>query len=183
MCHRVVNFLNTARTFFFDTLMTTVARRLGYAVRRWLVFVKVAVVQATRRFEVRSTLLRGIALSLMYALAITMASSLSWSQNNSSVVVIRMTNDKKFVPQRVTIKVGETVEWVNEPDGPEHTVTDDPDKVVDPSYVSSPKGTKPFDSGVIGSGKSFRYTFKTPGTYRYACLPHPAMRGEITVTQ
>jgi plastocyanin len=100
------------------------------------------------------------------------------------MVVIRMTSDMKFVPERATAKVGQIVEWMNDADGPAHTVTDDPDKVVDPAHVSSPKGAKPFDSGVIGSGKSFRYTFKIPGVYRYACEPHEqAMRGEITVTE
>ena len=130
-----------------------------------------------------STLFRRTALILLYALAITLASAMARPQDSGSVVVIRMTSDMKFVPERVTVKVGQTVEWLNDPDGPAHTVTDDPDKVVDPNHVSSPKGAKPFDSGVIGSGKSFRYTFKIAGVYRYACQPHEqAMRGEITVT-
>jgi plastocyanin len=115
------------------------------------------------------------------ALALTSSFSVQ-SQDNGSVVVVRMTNEMKFVPEQVTIKVGQTVEWVNDPDGPAHTVTTDADKVADPSHVSMPAGAKPFDSGVIKSGKSYRYTFTVPGVYRYVCQPHEKMmRGEVTV--
>ncbi len=121
----------------------------------------------------------------IFAAALVLANSFSvLSQDNGSVVVIRMTNDMKFVPEQVTIKTGQTIEWVSDPDGPSHTVTTDPDKIADPSHVSIPKGAKPFDSGVIKSGKSFRYTFTVPGVYRYTCQPHEGlMKGEITVTE
>jgi plastocyanin len=121
----------------------------------------------------------------IFAAALALANSFSTlSQDNSSVVVIRMTNDMKFVPEQVTIKAGQTIEWVNDPDGPSHTVTTDADKVADPRHVSIPNGAKPFDSGVIKSGKSFRYMFTIPGVYRYACQPHEGMMlGEITVTE
>lgn len=120
----------------------------------------------------------------IFAAALVMASSFSASsQNDSSVIVVRMTNTMKFVPEQVTIKKGRTIEWVNDTDGPSHTVTTDPDKVSSPDHVSIPKRAKPFDSGVIQPGKSYRYTFTVPGVYRYACQPHESMRGEVTVTE
>jgi plastocyanin len=121
----------------------------------------------------------------IFAAALALASSFSaMSQDNSPVVVVRMTNEMKFVPEQVTIKPGQTIEWVNDPDGPAHTVTTDADKVADPSHVSIPAGAKAFDSGVIKSGKSYRYTFTIPGVYRYVCQPHEKMmRGEVTVAE
>ena len=122
---------------------------------------------------------------LKFGLVLLLASSYSvFPEESGSVVVIRMTNEMKFVPSHVTVKVGQTVEWVGEPDGPSHNVTTDPDKVVDPGHVSFPRGAKPFDSGIIKSGKSFRHTFTMPGVYRYVCQPHEGvMKGEVTVTE
>lgn len=37
-----------------------------------------------------------------------------------------------------------------------------------------PADASPFDSGVISDG-SFDYTFDTPGTYDYYCIPHQSM--------
>ena len=126
-------------------------------------------------------------LLLVFSLAIVLANSPSampQDQDSGSEIVVRMTNELKFVPDHVTVKVGQTVEWVNELDGPIHTVTTNPDSVADPNHVAIPKGAKPFDSGIIKSGKSFRYKFATPGVYRYVCQPHESMmRGEVTVTE
>lgn len=45
-----------------------------------------------------------------------------------------------------------------------------------------PSGTSPFDSGTISQG-GFEYTFDTPGTYDYYCIPHKSMgmTGRIVV--
>jgi plastocyanin len=39
-----------------------------------------------------------------------------------------------------------------------------------------------FDSGGLGQGDSFEFTFTEPGTYTYHCNIHPAMTGTIVVT-
>ena len=103
----------------------------------------------------------------------------------SETVVVKMTTEHKFVPENITIKVGQTVEWVNEDKAMPHEVTTDPDIAVDPSHVSVPEGVAPFDSRLITSGKSFRHQFTAPGFYRYACPPHEndGMLGEVTVTK
>jgi plastocyanin len=75
--------------------------------------------------------------------------------------------DFAFVPGSVTIKVGTTVTWTNK-DNVGHTATSD-DGV--------------FDSGILGKGSSFSYTFTKAGTYGYFCKPHPYMVATIVVTE
>ena len=66
-----------------------------------------------------------------------------------------------FSPESLTVKVGDTVEWVNEDSAP-HTV---------------------FDSGTLATGQSFSHTFDAPGTYVYHCSIHPSMTGMIIVQE
>jgi plastocyanin len=103
----------------------------------------------------------------------------------SDAVVVKMTTEHTFVPEKITIKVGQTVEWVNDDKAMPHEVTTDPNVAVDPSHVSVPEGVAPFDSRLITSGKSFRHQFTVPGLYGYACPPHEndGMLGELTVTK
>jgi plastocyanin len=103
----------------------------------------------------------------------------------SDAVVVQMTTEHKFMPEKITIKVGQTVEWVNEDKDMTHEVTTDPNVASDPSNVSVPEGAEPFDSRLIRSGKSFRHQFTVPGLYRYACPPHEndGMLGEVTTTK
>lgn len=39
-----------------------------------------------------------------------------------------------------------------------------------------------FDSGIMQTGQTFRYTFNNPGTFEYYCTVHPSMVGEIVVS-
>jgi plastocyanin len=96
-----------------------------------------------------------------------------------------MTPERMFMPEKITIKVGQTVEWDNDDTTMPHEVTTDPNVASDPSNVSIPEGAEPFDSRLITSGKSFRRQFTTPGLYRYACPPHEndGMLGEVTVAK
>lgn len=99
------------------------------------------------------------------------------------VAVIRMTDKPpKFLPDTVTIKVGDTVEWVNDAKTL-HSVDADPDMVQRKQDVVLPKGAKPFDSGFMQPGGTFDYTFTVPGTYKYTCVPHEkdAMNGTVIV--
>lgn len=38
-----------------------------------------------------------------------------------------------------------------------------------------------WDSGGLGTGESFEFTFEEPGEYSYFCTIHPTMEGTITV--
>jgi plastocyanin len=102
-----------------------------------------------------------------------------------SDAVVKMTPERKFMPEKITIKVGQTVEWDNDDKAMPHEITTDPNLASDPSNVAIPEGAEPFDSRLITSGKSFQHQFTVPGLYRYACPPHEndGMLGEVTVTK
>ncbi len=70
-----------------------------------------------------------------------------------------------FAPQRVTVKAGTTVTWINDDDIP-HTVA---------------SSTKLFKSKPLDTEDKFSFTFTTPGSYEYFCSIHPHMTGAIVV--
>ena len=126
-----------------------------------------------------------ICATLVFCTAVYVESTIPAAPQESDAVVVKMTPERKFVPEQITIKVGQTVEWVNDDTAMPHEVTTDPNVASDPSNVSIPAGTEPFDSRLITSGKSFRHQFTLPGLYRYACPPHEndGMLGEVTVSK
>ncbi len=71
----------------------------------------------------------------------------------------------KFVPERLEVKAGDTVTWVNKDFVP-HTVT---------------AKTAGVESGDIAQGK--RWTFKAArkGELDYICRLHPVMHGKLVV--
>jgi len=71
-----------------------------------------------------------------------------------------------FDPEGLSVSVGAAVTWTNL-DGATHTATADDGE---------------FDSGNMGNGDTFAYTFNTAGTYAYHCGAHSSMTGTITVT-
>ncbi|HEX5973295.1 MAG TPA: cupredoxin family copper-binding protein [Gemmatimonadaceae bacterium] len=70
-----------------------------------------------------------------------------------------------FVPSRIEIPVGTTVQWKNN-DPLIHTVT-----AADSSFASPQ----------FGLDGTYRHTFATPGTYAYYCALHPNMKGTVVV--
>ena len=70
-----------------------------------------------------------------------------------------------FLPQRITVKAGTTVTWINEDDVP-HTVA---------------SSGKVFKSKALDTADKFSFTFTTPGTYDYFCSLHPHMTGAVVV--
>jgi Plastocyanin len=70
-----------------------------------------------------------------------------------------------FIQPHLVIEAGTTVVWTNT-DALAHTVTAD---------------NKSFNSGLVYPGKTYRHTFNKPGTYTYACMPHPFMHGTVVV--
>lgn len=83
--------------------------------------------------------------------------------------------DEAYSPLEITVPVGTTVRWVNE-DATAHTVTSGESDGV----VGSPDGR--FDSGFINPGDGYSFTFEEAGVFPYFCLPHPWMRGVVTVS-
>jgi len=84
-------------------------------------------------------------------------------------------SDRAYEPLDVTVPAGTTVRWTNE-DTVAHTVTSGV------SDGSSGSDDGRFDSGFLDQGGTFTFTFDEPGVYPYFCIPHPWMRGSVTVT-
>lgn len=101
-------------------------------------------------------------------------------------VVVEMTDQLRFEPEHVTIRVGGTIVWRNESPMP-HTATGDPlQNPVErshPEYVQLPDHAEAWGSSMLQPGESFAHMFITPGEYLYICIPHvlSGMRGIITV--
>jgi plastocyanin len=78
--------------------------------------------------------------------------------------------DNAFHPQKLTVKVGTTIIWVNK----------------DPAFHSVIEDDNVFHSTLLAIGQSFSFTFDNPGTYPYYCGVKggpggTGMSGEITV--
>ena len=103
----------------------------------------------------------------------------------TAAVIIRMTTQLWFEPPSVTIKVGETMTWVNDSPIP-HTTTGDSDrnpvKETRLDVVQLAPGAEPWDSGLLSQGQTFSHTFTAAGEYQYFCIPHvlSGMLGSIT---
>ena len=100
----------------------------------------------------------GLAAALMLALA----SALPGAAHAANLEV--KIDNFTFGPQKLTVKVGDTVTWINEDDIP-HTV------------VSVGK----FRSKALDTEDKYSFTFTTAGTYEYFCGLHPHMQGSIVV--
>jgi plastocyanin len=75
----------------------------------------------------------------------------------------------KFVPEKITVKVGQKIFWTNKDGDIPHTVT-------------ATKGAT-FDSGNIAGGGTFDYTPTKAGVIDYICTIHPGQTGQIRVTK
>ena len=82
----------------------------------------------------------------------------------SNAVQVIMAN-RSYDPQQVTVKVGDTVTWVNQ-DTPKHDVVADNGE---------------FKSNLFDKGGTFSFTFTKTGTYPYHCSIHPGMVGTVVV--
>ena len=100
-----------------------------------------------------------------------------------SPIVIKMADKQPFyTPSKVSIRVGDTVQWVNAGETV-HSISTNAAMAQNRNDTSMPKGAQAFDSGFIPPGGDYSYTFTVPGTYRYFCLPHEkaGMVGVIVV--
>jgi plastocyanin len=75
--------------------------------------------------------------------------------------------DIKFVPEKATAKVGQTVCWTNEDDVQHDAVDEDGGS---------------FKSALFGNGKTFSWKADKAGTVKYVCTVHPGMDGVLDVT-
>ena len=75
--------------------------------------------------------------------------------------------DYTFTPNRITVPAGTKVVFTNA------------GKEVHNAASADNGG---WDTGMLRSGQSAGVTFNRPGTYSFACAPHPSMIGQIVVT-
>jgi plastocyanin len=76
--------------------------------------------------------------------------------------------NKTFSPKKLTVKVGDSVKFINK------------DSFVHNVFSLSP--VKNFDLGAYGAGGSKTVLFDKPGKVEVECAVHPDMRLEIEVT-
>jgi plastocyanin len=76
--------------------------------------------------------------------------------------------DYKFVPEKITVKAGESVKWTNDEKRASHSIWF--------------KGEGLPESERMLHGDSWERRFDKPGTYPYTCGPHPEMKGVVEVT-
>ncbi|MFI7115871.1 plastocyanin/azurin family copper-binding protein [Amycolatopsis sp. NPDC049868] len=72
-----------------------------------------------------------------------------------------------YGPAALTVRVGDTVTWMQHDQAPHDVVT-----------TSAPVA---FRSPKLSAGQSWSHTFTKPGTYSYYCSVHPDMRATVTV--
>jgi plastocyanin len=86
---------------------------------------------------------------------------------SGNTVTIAMQNIQ-FSPKDATVKVGQTVKWVNQ-DAVDHD-------------VKANSGAS-FKSDLFGKGASYEWKADKAGTVQYVCTVHPGMKGTLTVTK
>lgn len=91
----------------------------------------------------------------------------------AETVKVKMGTDAgtlQFDPATVTIKAGNTVQWVNNKLSPHNVVFEGNETISHKALLFSP-------------GESFETTFTEPGSYNYYCEPHrgAGMVGKVVV--
>ncbi|MEK6848363.1 MAG: cupredoxin family copper-binding protein [Nanoarchaeota archaeon] len=99
--------------------------------------------------------------------AIPESSTTSPTPSVSQTLEVKI-KDSKFVPAEITVKVGDTITWINEDTAP-HTAT---------------ASDNTFDTDRLTKGESGSHTFTDAdvGTHPYICSIHPSMKGTVIVT-
>ena len=102
-------------------------------------------------------------------LALTLA---AFNQNvfaggeNKPLVIIK---DFKFIPQQITIKQGQTINWENREKRQYHSVWFEASGEEEPDYIFP--------------DENYEREFKQTGSFPYRCGPHPRMTGTVIVTE
>ena len=111
-----------------------------------------------------TTRTRNIRLATAFAVGLALAAGFPATSVQAADTQVKIDNFT-FAPQRITVKAGATVTWINDDDIP-HTVA---------------SSTKLFKSKALDTEDKFSFMFATPGVYEYFCSLHPHMTGVIVV--
>ncbi len=126
------------------------------------------------------TLDRRLFTKLLAAFGVSTAAP-ALAQSKTVEVTMRQQPKMIFVPQNLTVSVGDTVRWTN-PFSIPHTVTFDPSMGASAGNVVLPAGVEPFDSGDIEESGTFMHTFTVAGEYKYICKYHESLGMVATLT-
>jgi len=98
------------------------------------------------------------------------------------LVRIEVGDDMRFSPASVSVRMGDTVEWVVTGSIP-HTVTDAPGTAAVREHTVLPPGAAPWHSGLLDTGARYQQVLHVRGTYAYLCVIHEAnsMLGALVV--
>ena len=91
------------------------------------------------------------------------------SEAPADAVIVNIAKMKYETPE-VTIKVGQTVTWINKEAMP-HNV----------DFAAGLVGDTQLIGAMLKKDQAYSITFNEAGTYDYHCSPHPFMRGKVIV--
>ena len=95
---------------------------------------------------------------------LALAPGIVGAQDGARVVTVRVVRFA-FVPDRVEIRPGDAVVWINDDLAP-HTAT-------------AQDGN--WETATLDTGDAGRVEFSTPGAHDYVCAYHPHMTGTVSV--
>ena len=72
--------------------------------------------------------------------------------------------DRVFIPEKITVKTGDTVQWVN--------VDTELHQVISGETLYDRDLGHPMNSGLLMWNTRYAFTFTKPGTYPYMCVIH-----------
>ncbi|MBV8453614.1 MAG: hypothetical protein JOZ29_15285 [Deltaproteobacteria bacterium] len=106
------------------------------------------------------------------------------SAADKAVVVVMTDLPPRFVPHTLKVAMNTIVEWKNT-GNMLHGVSTVLNDAQNKKDVHLPPGAKPFRSGFIMRGQTWKHRFSVPGHYTYFCLSHEkdGMVGKINVTR
>jgi len=103
--------------------------------------------------------MKGSGCLLGLLIGLVMMGSPAWGETYK----VSMKN-RTFTPETLTIKVGETVEWIND--------DEDVHQVISGKDLQDPSLAKPLDGGTLLPGQHYLFKFEKPGKYPYMCVIH-----------
>ena len=104
--------------------------------------------------------------SLILILILSVFNTTVFSAEKNPQVIIK---DFKFIPQQITIKRGQTINWENREKRQYHSVWFEALGEEEPDYIFP--------------DESYEREFKQTGSFPYRCGPHPRMTGTVHVTE
>ena len=103
--------------------------------------------------------------SLLLIFILSAFSTVIYASNDNPQVIVK---DFKFIPQQITIKRGQTINWLNQEKRQYHSVWFEALGEEEPDYIFP--------------DENYEREFKETGTFPYRCGPHPRMTGTVIVS-